>query len=159
MINYNNNINQTNDQKHKIPTVRSLERVTGYLDSMLVTKYNWSLLLLSLITWSVIAYFGYYNTNFDIMSSAANYIIATSLISILIGFVQRIERSRIIVLMKIAITTLFVAFLGLISVKSIEPMFNNLGCFLLLPLGIFGFFLLLKNLWLLSDSNYKRHRG
>jgi hypothetical protein len=155
--NPNNNTNQTKGQRPEILKTSSLELRIGCLESIFVTPYNWSLIVLSFIAWFGVAYFGYYNTNFDMISSITNYVIATSLIAILIGSTKSLEGARD--LTKIAIATLSLSFLSLISFKSVNPIFNNLGCLLLMPASIFGFFLLLKNLWLLSASNKQGTRG
>jgi hypothetical protein len=156
MTKHNNNTNQAKEQKYGISDTSSLELNIGYLENIFVTPYNWSLILLTFITWFGATYFGYYNTNFDMLSSITNYVIATSLIAMVVGALKQSKRSE--ALQQIAIMTLMLSFLGLIGYKSVNPIFNIVGSLAFVPSSIFGFFLLLKNLWLLSASNKEEAR-
>jgi|GEM_PF-1692848 len=161
MTKHNNNTNLTQEQKHDISNTSSLEINTGHLENffknIFVTPYNWSLIVLTFITWFGVTYFGYYNTNFDMLSSITNYVIATSLIAMVVGALKQSKRSE--GLQKIAVTTLTLSFLGLIGYKSVNSIFNIVGSLAFVPTSICGFFLLLKNLWLISASNTQETRG
>jgi len=121
---------------------QSVEHILSeLLHSFLVTPYNWSLVGLAAFLWSCVCYFGYFNTNFDMISSVSYYIMLLSLVTIIIGFTKKELGTNLV---KLGIVTELVNIFSLCSSKSV--VFQQFGIFILLPICLFLFLLQLKNL-------------
>jgi hypothetical protein len=124
-------------------------RVCIALGRVLMTRYNWSLILIAILIWSfggsLFPYSG--NANFDMLSSMNEYFRYMSVFSIAVGLFFATQRAHILVGLGIANYLL-----GLASIMMSKVLLLNglSGVFLLHPLNIFCFLLILKNIWILA---------
>jgi len=115
--------------------------------NLLVMQYNVGLVILTALLWSLCFYFGYWDKNFDMLSTIESYIVGLSLVSILIG---ALGHSRWQKLIKLGIITKIAAIFTLAASKSVIT--SVAGVWLLTPISIFCFFVLLKNIWIASKG-------
>lgn len=138
--------NNTNSTEHKI---------VDLIGKVLVTKYNFSLVIITALWWMFACVFQYYNTNFDPLVLSGNYIMYLSLISISLGLT--IDGSHYKHLAKLGVLSAILVVFTLSASKSVSTAL--LGEMWLVPISMFCFLLLLKNIWLAvsfkEDSQYR----
>lgn len=117
------------------------------ISKILVTPFNIGLIVMSALLWILCSLLGYWNTNFDMLSTIETYIIALGLIGILIGGIG--DKSKLH-LIKLGIITQIIGVFALATSKSVAV--SIIGIWLLTPMSFFWFFLLLKNLWLITEN-------
>ena len=125
-------------------------KICGLLGKVLVTPYNVSLILITILVWFLSCYFGYFNSNFDMMSTIAGYIIWGSQGCIVIGVFTTGSYSKCLV--KLGVLTELITIFALLSAKSVVVLINSIGMLVLFPLSIFCFLLLLKNILIWNSS-------
>jgi len=118
--------------------------ILNVVGKILVTPYNWSLVIMTILWWLCCFWFPYYNANFDMASTMEGYIITLSLVCIVVGMFPKEKRYF---LTQFGILTQIVAIFALVSVKSVN--LGSWGIWILIPCSMFCFLLLLKNIWLL----------
>jgi len=106
-------------------------------------EYNLGLWLLSALWWFLACFGGYFNTNFDMLSTIAYFLILTAVASMVIGMVNKVARD----LISLSLLTLMLTITNLILSKSIIT--NMIGIFIQ-PATFFVYLLLLKKVWRLS---------
>ncbi|WPY01945.1 hypothetical protein Trichorick_01869 (plasmid) [Candidatus Trichorickettsia mobilis] len=138
--------NNTNSTEHKI---------VDLIGKVLVTKYNFSLVIITALWWMFACVFQYYNTNFDPLVLSGNYIMYLSLISISLGLT--IDGSHYKHLAKLGVLSAILVVFTLSASKSVSTAL--LGEMWLVPISMFCFLLLLKNIWLaVSFKEDSQHR-
>jgi hypothetical protein len=115
------------------------------LIKILVMPFNIGLIMLTGLIWILSAYFPYYNANFDLISTLANYITFFSG-GCIIALLLLKDRNDYIGMQSMAIITFILSILTLLAIKS--AYLSNIGYIIFLPLNIFCFLLTLKNIWL-----------
>ena len=78
-----------------------------------------------------------------------NYIFAVSLASIIIGIAREGDIYRHI--SKLALMGIIICLFSIMMIKSI--LLSKIGVFLIMPVNIFIFLLIVKNLWLANDQH------
>ncbi len=123
----------------------SMERkIVDLIGKALVTKYNFSLIIITALWRMFACVFQYYNTNFDLLVLSSNYIMYLSLISILLGLtINGIHYKH---LARLGILSVVLVVFALSASKSVPTAL--LGEMWLVPISMFTFLLLLKNIWL-----------
>jgi hypothetical protein len=119
-------------------------KIVDLIGKVLVTKYNFSLVIITALWWMFACVFQYYNTNFDPLVLSGNYIMYLSLISISLGLT--IDGSRYKHLAKLGVLSAILVVFTLSASKSVPAAL--LGEMWLVPISMFTFLLLLKNIWL-----------
>jgi hypothetical protein len=127
------------------------------LGVILDTPYNWSLIVATIFIWiftgGLFAYSS--NNNFDMTTMLQDYIKCFSLTTIIIGFflkeglVSKTDRSTLI---SIGISTYIFSLLTIILMKNFG-LFWWLGYWIIKPLGIFSFLLLIKKLFVVISGD------
>ena len=126
----------------------SLEQTLGRLiGRILATPYNWSLVGLTILWGSLIYCFGFWNTNFDMVSTMTNYIMLSGVAVTVVGLLMQGELSSN--LTRLGVLTQFVTMLAIFIAKSVAT--SRFGVFII-PLSMFCFLLLLKNIWLMASA-------
>ena len=97
---------------------------------------------MTVIWWLLISYFGYWNTNFDMLSTMENYIMYLNLTCIAVGMISNGKRCEHLVRLGV-LNTILVVFALSFSKSTLTDIF---GYILLVPMSMFCFFLLLKNI-------------
>lgn len=127
--------NNTNSTEHKI---------VDLIGKALITKYNFSLVIITALWWMFACVFQYYNTNFDPLVLSGNYIMYLSLISISLGLT--FNGSHYKHLARLGILSAILVVFALSASKGVPTAL--LGEMWLVPISMFCFLLLLKNIWL-----------
>ena len=126
------------------------EKAMQYISYCFVTRYNWSLIIIGLLIWFFSCYLNYCaNANFDMIVTVNNYIFAVSLASIIIGIAREGDIYRHI--SKLALMGIIICLFSIMMIKSI--LLSKIGVFLIMPVNIFIFLLIVKNLWLANDQH------
>jgi len=116
---------------------------------LLITPYDWSLFIATIIIWSfggsIFSYSG--NANFDMSIVTNEYTKNLSMFAIAIGFFFSTKRSNILI--GLGIGNYLLCFGSVIMSKTLFAQ-GVIGELLLKPLSIFCFLLLLKNMWILA---------
>jgi hypothetical protein len=118
------------------------------ITSILALPYNVGLIILTTLLWSFCCYFGFWNTNFDMLSTVEGYIAGFGLVSILIGALGHARWHRLI---RLGVITEVAAIFALVASKSL--VISALGVWILSPISMFCFFMTLKNIWIESDHS------
>lgn len=119
-------------------------KIVNFIGKVLVTKYNISLIIMTILWWVFGCYLPYYNTNFDMISTVANYVFILSSVSILIGSINCGNHYKHLVKLGV-LSVLLIIFISSASKSVLTSYMCKVG---VKPIGMFSFFLLLKNLWL-----------
>lgn len=117
---------------------------------ILVTKYNWSLIIFTACAWVSAVMMPYYNKNFDMNSAILSNIILLSIGSMIMCMVGRNPRLKTVGLL--AVISFIFSLLAMIFTKSTSLVFSAFGAYLLMPISLFLCFLILKNLWIELDA-------
>ena len=125
-------------------TYSTEHKIVDLIGKALITKYNFSLVIITVLWWMFDCVFKYYNTNFDPLVSAENYIMYLSLISISLGLT--FNGSHYKHLAKLGVLSAILVVFTLSASKSVTTAL--LGEMWLVPISMFCFLLLLKNIWL-----------
>jgi hypothetical protein len=128
------------------------KKIITTIANLLVTPFNISLIALTGVIWAMVVLLPYYNTNFDLGSTLANYITFFSggcvIASILgNGSDERLQLSAT------AVVSFVLSILTLLVTKSV--MLNQLGHLVFLPINIFCMLLLVKNIWQVISADKK----
>lgn len=111
------------------------------------TPYNWGVVVIAFIIWSLTSFFSYYSTgNFDMLLTLHNYIQLLSLVAIITGL-MRSDNKQYMFLTKYGISAYFLSILTIICTRNTFLATNFLAQFLLKPLSIFFFLLIVKQIW------------
>ena len=129
-----------------------IKHTADSITKFLLKEYNVGLIALTALLWAFSYYFGYWNKNFDMFSTLEGYIVAFSLVSIVVGVLGQEKWQKLI---KLGVITKVVAVFALVTSKSIVV--SPLGVWVLSPVSIFCFFVLVKNIWI--ESGRKLHKG
>ena len=122
----------------------NLEKLVGCkLAAVLAAKYNLGLVGITFVWWFLAGLNGYFNTGFDMLSTIVNYMVLTSVATLVAGIVSKSNRG----LIGVSILTQVVAITILILSKSV---LTNMVGVCLQPLAFFTYLLLLKQVWLLN---------
>lgn len=125
--------------------------ITTIVNNILVTKYNWSLILIAALIWYLFLS-PFYNSNFDLPSSIFNYLIFFSGATFLTCFIKaENNKSKHNATRDYSI----LVFLGSIIVLMMQKNFylsQNVSI-TLLPLDILGFLMLIKNIYIETTKN------
>ena len=111
------------------------------LNKILVTPYNWSLLVITALWWLPVCCYGFWNTNFDMVSTITNYIMLLSVVCIAIGLLA--DKPQLFVLARLGVLTQLATMLVIVIAKSVVT--SGIGHFVI-PICMFGWLLLLKNI-------------
>lgn len=131
--------------KEYLKTITPNTCITNTMNCLFNTKYNKSLVVMTLALYYVLSMFSYSsNMNFDMYLTVNNNIKIFSMLAILIGFFKNTEESR--VLINIGITSFLLSFISIIMSKTFMPLSSEINFFILAPLNIFVFFLLIKTM-------------
>ena len=130
-------------------------KIVDLIGRVLVTKYNFSLVIITVLWWMFACLFQYYNTNFDMLSTAGNYIMYLSLISISVGLTSNGNHYKH--LAKLGVLSAILVVFTLSASKSVSTAL--LSEMWLVPISMFCFLLLLKNIWLAASfKDDSQHR-
>lgn len=130
-------------------------KIVDLIGRGLLTKYNFSLVVITALWWMSACLFQYYNTNFDMLSTAGNYIMYLSLISISVGLTSNGNHYKH--LAKLGVLSAILVVFTLSATKSVLTAL--LGEMWLVPISMFCFLLLLKNIWLVASfKDDSQHR-
>lgn len=121
------------------------KKVATTLIRILVMPFNTGLIALTGIIWILAVYFPYYNTNFDLLSTLANYTTYFSGICIIAIFLLK-NKGDYVAVQAMAIIAFIWSILTLLAVKSVY--LSNIGYLIFFPIDIFCLLLILKNIWL-----------
>jgi hypothetical protein len=136
-------------------TYSTEHKIVDLIGKALITKYNFSLVIITVLWWMFACVFKYYNTNFDPLVSAENYIMYLSLISISLGLTSNGNHYKH--LAKLGVLSAILVVFALSTSKSVSTAL--LGEMWLVPISMFCFLLLLKNIWLVvSFKEDSQHR-
>lgn len=118
------------------------KHIETLINKFLQAPYNAGLIVVSILLWMLCCYFGYWNKNFDMLSTIETYIIFTSLIAILVGALGADHYRHLI---RLGVITQITAIFALVASKSL--LVSTMGIWFFTPLSIFCFCLLLKEFW------------
>jgi hypothetical protein len=113
------------------------------------TPYNWSLIVATIILWTISGTIIYStNQNFDMVTSVSSYIQFLSLAAIMYGLLRRNCEGAFMTrqMLRLGISTYILSLLTMIMMKNFGIIFV-LGLWGLKPLCIFSFLLLIKTMW------------
>ena len=113
------------------------------------TPYNWSLIIATLILWTISGSIVYStNQNFDMVTSVSSYIQFLSLAAILYGLLRCNYEGVFMTrqLLRMGIVTYILSLLTMIMMKNFGIIFD-LGLWVVKPICIFSFLLLIKTMW------------
>lgn len=119
------------------------------LGRALITPYNWSLILMTILIWSFGGSIFMYsaNANFDMSVVVNEYARNISMFAIAVGFFFSTKRSNILVGLGVGNYLLCLGSIVMSKTLFLQGMVGEL-CFK--PLSILCFLLLLKNIWILA---------
>jgi hypothetical protein len=124
---------------------------TNLISKILIAPYNIGLIAMSALLWVLCCLLGYWNANFDMLSTIETYIIGLGLISVLIGGIGDESKRH---LLKLGVITQIIGVFALVTSKSLAV--SVIGIWLLTPISFFCFFLVLKNLWLITENKSEK---
>lgn len=137
----------------KESNIQEKQLISMIADNILVTKYNWSLGFMTLVIWRLF-FVPYYNTNYHLPSTIFNYLIFLSGASFLAFYLKTGSNKPSQSLIKAYSSLVFLC--SIITLMMLGSLgFNEIASFTLLPLDIFTFLLLIKNIYL-ETSGIKR---
>lgn len=117
------------------------------ITSVLELPCNVGPVILTVLLWAFCCYFGYWSTNnFDLISTIEGYIMVTGLISTLIGVLGQKHWRRLI---RLGVLTQVAAIFALVAYKSL--VIRDVGFWVLSPVSMFCFFMIVKNIWIESE--------
>jgi hypothetical protein len=133
-------------------------KVYSVVSKILITPYNWSLILTTILLWAFEgAVFRYSaNANFDMSVLVNGYIGNISLLAIAIGFLSSIERHKILINLG------FISYLlSLFAIVMSKTLFAQgwFGTLVVTPLSMFCFLILIKNIWILRTDVEANQKG
>lgn len=113
-------------------------------DDLIVMPSNRGLAILAGVIWAMVL-LPYYNANFDLLTTIANYFVFFSVGSFIAVFLYptNVGRRRV---GGLAAISFVLSIVTLIAAKSV--MLSTVGYFAVLPMNIFCVLLLLKNMWI-----------
>lgn len=169
MNNNQTNNQDQNDQDQKNNLCRSLsnkqirsfeERFTEVLGIFFTLPYNIGIIILTLAMWSGTFSFAYYSAgNFNLSATIAGYLFLGSLSGIIYGQISATKpyscgQIEVTIIGKLGLISLVLSIFMLMSVKIFY--FYQIGLYLVSPISMFSFFLLLKNIWIGSKVKTER---
>ena len=124
-------------------------KICSIIGRLLITRYNWSLVLTTILIWVFGgAIFGYSaNANFDMSVLLNEYTKVFSLFAIGVGFFFSLRRSYFLV--GLGIGSYLISLASQIMSKTLV-LNGAFGALALKPLSIFCLMLILKNMWILA---------
>lgn len=120
-------------------------KIVTNLTRVLVTPYNWSLLLITAVIFYLYA-LPYYNNNYDMPSTFANYLILFSGGSLIAKYLRQVRSNTQDLVGEYAVLSLILSIATLLLIKT--TLFYNIASITLVPVNILVFLLLLKNIFL-----------
>jgi len=120
------------------------------------TRYNWSLVVITIILWLISGMMPYStNQNFDMVRGISGYIQFLSLIAIIYGLLRGNCEGAVMTrkMLRLGIVTYIFSCLTMIMMKNFGTIFN-LGVWVVKPLCIFSFLLLIKTMWQIPSIKY-----
>lgn len=124
-------------------------RICKAISKGIDTPYNWSLIIATLVLWTISGAIVYStNQNFDMVTSVSNYIQFSSLAAILYGLLKRNSEGAFMTrqLLRMGIATYILSLLTMIMMKNFGIIFT-IGLWVVKPICIFSFLLLIKTMW------------
>jgi hypothetical protein len=117
------------------------------ITKILNTRFNWSLLLLTIIIWAFTGNLFLYftNQNFDILIYSQDHIKLLSLSTIIFGFLNQLSKEAN-ELIKLGIITYVVSFCTVIMTKNVGHI-SLLGIWVFQPISIFLFLKIVQKIW------------
>ena len=140
-------------QKKNDPEIIICKAISKGLD----TPYNWSLVVITIILWLIGGAIPYSsNQNFDMVRGISGYIQFLSLAAIIYGLVRRNCEGAVMTrkMLRLGILTYIFSFLTMIMLKNFGIIFN-LGLWVVKPLCIFSFLLLIKTMWQIPSIKHE----
>ena len=139
------------DQNQKQESVKdNLEtKICKAISKGIDTTYNWSLIIAAILLWTISGAIMYStNQNFDMVTSLSSYIQFLSLAAILYGLLTINSEGAFMTrqLLRMGIATYILSLLTMIMMKNFGIIFN-LGLWVVKPICIFSFLLLVKTMW------------
>ena len=124
-------------------------RVCVVLGRVLMTRYNWSLILIAMLMWVFGGMLFLYsaNANFDMAATVNEYLKSMSMFAIAVGLFFSTKRAHILV--GLGITNYLLSVGSIVMIKTFFLQ-SFLGAFFFYPLNIFCFLLILKNMWIFA---------
>lgn len=139
--------NQDNNRNN-----HKLESITCKIVSSIInTRYNWSIIVATIIIWSLSVFTYSSNSNFDMSVAINDHIRVFSLLAILVGFLQNTKQHSFLI--KIGTISFLLSLFAIIMTKTLI-MNGTIGVLLLSPLSIFCFLILVKNIWNIGVSSF-----
>lgn len=126
-------------------------KIVTNLTRVLVTPYNWSLLLITAVIFYLYA-LPYYNNNYDMPSTFANYLILFSGGSLIAKYLRQDRDNNKDLVGEYAVLSLILSIATLLLIKT--TLLYNIASITLVPVNILVFLLLLKNIFL-SIQNHQ----
>jgi len=115
------------------------------------TPYNYSIILMSLILWVVSFFFPYHsNQNFDMPKFVIQNIIIFGMLCTVSGvFINKLKANY---LAPIGSATVILAIFSLVGIRLIGSILHIISTLIFVPLSIFCFLLLIKNILLIAGD-------
>ena len=125
-------------------------KVINLIGEVLITPYNFSLVMMTALWW-ILCYYSPYNGtgNFDMIVTMTNYVIYLNLIAIAVGL--SIASNHCKYLARLGAVGFALSILALAATKSYVA--HRFGAFIATPASQFCFLLLLKNIWISSSGS------
>lgn len=120
-------------------------KIVTNLTRVLVTPYNWSLLLITAVIFYLYA-LPYYNNNYDMPSTFSNYLILFSGGSLIARYLKYDSNNTQDLVGEYAVLSLILSIATLLLIKT--TLLYNIASITLVPVNILVFLLLLKNIFL-----------
>jgi hypothetical protein len=133
--------------KKQVPILE--QKIINLISIFLIIPHNYNLLAMISMFWIYSCYFSYNaNHNFDRITTLQSYIIYCSSARIAIGMLCRREFSGHIT--RLSLLTQILAIFALLTMKQLDEITYVFAIYILVPLSMFCFLLLIKNIWLAS---------
>ena len=149
-----NKLKQTEQDNKKF----SLETIIcKSISCALKTRYNWSLILLTAFIWVFAGGLFSYSTNqnFDMTSSVFSYVQYLSVVIIIYGLIASMaDAPSATRLLRLGIITYLLALFTIISTRNFGIVFM-IGVWVIKPLAIYSFLLIIQTLWQIPDKMTK----
>lgn len=128
--------------------------ITEFISKVFNTRFNWSLLLMTIIIWSFSGnVFPYYNGNFDMLIYSQDFIKLLSLSAIIFGLVkqstEKIEATNN--LLKLGIINYVLSLFCVLTIKTVGYS-SLLGVWIFQPLSIFLFLIIAGQMWEIANT-------
>ena len=141
----NNNRQKSNNMENNIET-----KICKAVSRVLITPYNGSLIVGTLIIWSITGGIFPYSTNqnFDMLTNVSSYIQFLGITATTYGLIRHNSEGAYLTrkMLRLGIITYILSFLTVITMKNFGIIFL-IGFYLIKPISIFSFLMLLQAIW------------